>query len=179
MFFALDGNHTLGREESRSGHFLDRRDYCKLHIVSHYVCRLLGPGFPVIPLGMVGADEVGDRLLGEMAKVGLDLRYVGRAEGRGTLYALCLIYPDGSGGNVTENDSACAAVDAGWIAKPSPSSPVSPARGSRWRCPRCRWMPARSCWRWARRTASCASPPSPPPKSSSWPAGSTRLTCWR
>ena len=115
MFFALDGNHTLGREESRSGHFLDRRDYCKLHIVSHYVCRLLGPGFPVIPLGMVGADEVGDRLLGEMAEVGLDLRYVGRAEGRRTLYALCLIYPDGSGGNVTENDSACAAVDAGWI----------------------------------------------------------------
>ena len=117
MFFALDGNHTLGREESRSGHFLDRRDYCKLHIVSHYVCRLLGSDFPVIPLGMVGADEVGERLLGEMEEVGLDLRYVGRAEGRGTLYALCLIYPDGSGGNVTENDSACAAVDAGWIAQ--------------------------------------------------------------
>ena len=115
IFFALDGNHTLGREESRSGHFLDRRDYCKLHIVSHYVRRLLGPGFPVIPLGMVGADEVGERLLGEMAEVGLDLRYVGRAENRRTLYALCLIYPDGSGGNVTENDSACAAVDAGWI----------------------------------------------------------------
>ena len=60
-------------------------------------------------------DDVGDRLLGEMAEVGLDLRYVGRAENRRTLYALCLIYPDGSGGNVTENDSACAAVDAGWI----------------------------------------------------------------
>jgi sugar/nucleoside kinase (ribokinase family) len=117
MFFALDGNHTLGREESRSGHFLDRRDYCKLHIVSHYVCRLLGPGFLVIPLGMVGADDVGERLLGEMDVAGLDLRYVGRAEGRGTLYALCLIYPDGSGGNVTENDSACAAVDARWIAQ--------------------------------------------------------------
>ena len=115
IFFALDGNHTLGREESRSGHFLDRRDYCKLHIVSHYVRRLLGSDFPVIPLGMVGADDVGERLLGEMMEVGLDIRYVGRAEGRGTLYALCLIYPDGSGGNVTENDSACAAVDAGWI----------------------------------------------------------------
>ena len=62
---------------------------------------------------MVGADEVGERLLGEMGEVGLDLRYVGRAENRRTLYALCLIYPDGSGGNVTENDSACAAVDAG------------------------------------------------------------------
>jgi len=120
MFFVLDGNHTLGREESRSGHFLDRRDYCKLHIVSHYVRRLLGSDFPVIPLGMVGADEVADRLLGEMAEVGLDTRYVGRAEGRGTLYALCLIYPDGSGGNVTENDSACAAVDAGWIAQAEP-----------------------------------------------------------
>jgi ribokinase len=120
MFFALDGNHTLGREESRSGHFLDRRDYCKLHIVSHYVRRLLGGGFPVIPLGMVGADEVGDRLLAEMGEVGLDLRYVGRAKGRGTLYALCLIYPDDSGGNVTENDSACAAVDAGWIAQAEP-----------------------------------------------------------
>lgn len=115
IFCALDGNHTLGREESRSGHLLDRRDYCKLHIVAHYVRRLLREGFPVIPLGMVGADDVGDRLLAEMAEVGLDLRYVGQAEGRGTLYALCLIYPDGSGGNVTENDSACAAVDAGWI----------------------------------------------------------------
>ena len=117
MFFALDGDHTLGREESRSGHFLDRRDYCKLHIVSHYVRRLLGAGFPVIPIGMVGEDEVGERLLAEMMEVGLDIRYVGRAEGRGTLFALCLIYPDGSGGNVTENDSACAVVDAGWIAQ--------------------------------------------------------------
>jgi ribokinase len=129
IFFALDGNHTLGREESRSGHFLDRRDYCKLHIVSHYISRLLGPDFPVIPLGMVGEDDVGDRLLGEMATVGLDLRYVGRAEGRRTLYALCLIYPDGSGGNVTENDSASAGVDAGWIARAEPEFARYAGRG--------------------------------------------------
>ena len=129
MFFALDGNHTLGREESRSGHFLDRRDYCKLHIVSHYVRRLLGGSFSVIPLGMVGADDVGDRLLAAMAEVGLELRYVGRAEGRRTLYALCLIYPDGSGGNVTENDSACAAVDAGWIARAEPEFARYTGRG--------------------------------------------------
>ena len=39
-----------------------------------------GGSFPVIPLGMVGADDVGDRLLGEMAEVGLDtaLRWPGR-----------------------------------------------------------------------------------------------------
>ena len=36
-FFALDGNQTLGREESRGGRFLDCQDYCKLHIISHYV----------------------------------------------------------------------------------------------------------------------------------------------
>ena len=123
------GTTRWRREESRSGHFLDRRDYCKLHIVSHYVRRLLGGSFSVIPLGMVGADDVGDRLLAEMAEVGLELRYVGRAEGRRTLYALCLIYPDGSGGNVTENDSACAAVDAGWIARAEPEFARYTGRG--------------------------------------------------
>ena len=61
MFFALHGNHTLGREESRSGYILDRQDYCKLHIVAHYVSALLGPAFPVIPIGKVGDDEPGRR----------------------------------------------------------------------------------------------------------------------
>jgi ribokinase len=111
IFFALDGAHTLGREESRSGHFLDRRDYCKLHIVSHYVQALLGPEFATIPVGKVGRDEVGTRLLEEMRDAGLDLRYVEQAPDRPTLFAVCFIYPDGSGGNLTANDSACAAVD--------------------------------------------------------------------
>ena len=48
-FFALKGNHTLGREESRSGRFIERRDYCKLHIVSHYVKTLLGEDLPRCP----------------------------------------------------------------------------------------------------------------------------------
>lgn len=111
VFFALDGDHTLGREESRSGRFLDRRDYCKLHIVSHYVQALLGPDFTTIPIGKVGRDEVGDRLLAEMREVGLDLRYVEQVDDRPTLFAVCFIYPDGSGGNLTANDSACAAVN--------------------------------------------------------------------
>ena len=45
MFFRLNGDATLGREESRSGYFLDRNDYCKLHIITHYVKALLGPDF--------------------------------------------------------------------------------------------------------------------------------------
>jgi sugar/nucleoside kinase (ribokinase family) len=111
VFFALDGQHTLGREESRSGRLLERRDYCKLHIVCHYVARLLGPAFPVIPIGRVGTDEPGERLLAEMAAVGLDLHYVLRTPGAATLYAICLVYPDGSGGNLTTADSASDLVD--------------------------------------------------------------------
>jgi len=120
MFFALDGEHTLGREESRSGRFLDRRDYCKLHIVSHYMQALLGRGFTTIPIGKVGRDEVGDPLLTEMREANLDLRYVERISDKPTLFDLCFIYPDGSGGNLTANDSACAAVDSACIARAEP-----------------------------------------------------------
>lgn len=114
-FFLLDGGHTLGREESRSGRFLDRRDYCKLHIVCHYVQALLGPGFPVLPIGLLGDDEEGRTLHREMEEVGLDLRRVRTLKGRRTLFSFCFLYPDGSGGNLTTSDSACAAVDAATI----------------------------------------------------------------
>lgn len=53
MFFLLNGDHTLGREESRSGRLENRKDYCKLHIISHYVKTLLGKKFSVIPIGKV------------------------------------------------------------------------------------------------------------------------------
>jgi sugar/nucleoside kinase (ribokinase family) len=110
-FFRLQGNETLGREESRMGQLLDRRDYCKLHIICHYVKALLGDGFPVLPIGMVGDDEAGRRLLGEMTKAGLDLRFVSSIPGAPTLYSFCFLYPDGSGGNLTTGDSASAHVD--------------------------------------------------------------------
>jgi sugar/nucleoside kinase (ribokinase family) len=117
VFFALDGDHTLGREESRSGHFLDRRDYCKLHIISHYVKVLLGPDFEVMLIGKVGKDDVGQRLLDEMRGVGLNLHYVETCPGERTLYSFCYLYPDGSGGNMTVDDSACSKVDSTFIAR--------------------------------------------------------------
>jgi ribokinase len=117
VFFALDGDHTLGREESRSGRFLDRRDYCKLHIISHYVKALLGPEFATIPIGKVGDDDAGHRLLREMEQAGLDMRYVESCPGQQTLAAICLIYPDGSGGNLTVDDSACTRVDESFVAQ--------------------------------------------------------------
>ena len=111
-FFALDGDHTLGREESRSGRLLDRRDYCKLHIVAHYVQALLGPDFETLPIGMVGDDDTGRQLIGEMKEAGLRVDHVKVCPGASTLYSFCFVYPDGSGGNLTTADSACSKVDA-------------------------------------------------------------------
>jgi ribokinase len=117
VFFALDGDYTLGREESRSGHFLDRRDYCKLHIISHYVKVLLGAAFEVIPVGRVGGDDAGLRLLDEMGEAGLNLKYVESCPGEQTLFSFCYLYPDGSGGNLTVDDSACSKVDEKYISR--------------------------------------------------------------
>src|SRR5512139_4115739 len=109
-FFALTGNATLGREESRGGRFLDRRDYCTLHIITHYVKTLLGPLFETLPIGRVGDDAAGQELLREMGRAGLDLRYVEITPGSRTLSSFCLVYPDGSGGNLTTTDSASGLV---------------------------------------------------------------------
>jgi ribokinase len=119
-FFALNGNHTLGREESRAGRFLANRDYCKLHIIAHYVQKLLGAEFISILIGKVGDDSMGHQLLREMSRTGLDIRYVRASPGDPTLYSLCLVYPDGTGGNVTTDDSACTKVDADYVAQAEP-----------------------------------------------------------
>jgi ribokinase len=109
-FFQLNGAHSLGREESRSGHFIDRRDYCKLHIISHYVKALLGESIAVMPIGKVGDDEAGQRLIKEMGLAGLDLRHIQTVAGMQTLFSFCFLYPDGSGGNLTTDNSACDLV---------------------------------------------------------------------
>ncbi len=120
-FFLLNGNHTLGREESRSGRFIDRRDYCKLHIVSHYVKVLLGRTFETFPAGKVGDDDTGGRLYDEMAAAGLNMRYVEKSKNDQTLFSFCFMYPDGSGGNMTTDNSACSKVTPAYICKTEPS----------------------------------------------------------
>jgi sugar/nucleoside kinase (ribokinase family) len=117
IFFALEGSHELGRNESRPGRLLDVRDYCKLHIVAHYPAVLLGARpdggfFIVLPVGKVGIDEVGLRLRAEMSQVGMDTRFVDTVPGRPTLLSVCFQYPDGSGGNITTVDSAAALLSA-------------------------------------------------------------------
>ncbi len=117
VFFELKGNHTLGREESRAGRFLDQRDYCKLHIIAHYVQTLLGPAFTTIPIGCVGQDAAGERLLQEMESVGFEMEHVSALPDEQTLFSTCFIYPDGSGGNLTTGDSANAKVGPAEVKK--------------------------------------------------------------
>jgi len=111
IVYALQGNHELGRNESRLGDLLDSRDYCKLHIVLHYIARLMGstPGsgsFRVWPVGVVGEDATGDRILSEMSHAGIDTRFVRTDPVLKTLSSVCFVYPDGSGGNITSSNSA-------------------------------------------------------------------------
>lgn len=113
IFFALDGNHTLGRTESRAGALLDVRDYCKLHIISHYVAKLLGAHpsgkpFHVLPVGKIGDDGAGRFVLKEMRDVGIDTTLVQTVKGKPTLLSVCFQYPDGSGGNITTDNSAAS-----------------------------------------------------------------------
>jgi len=110
MFFLLNGDHTLGREESRSGRLENRKDYCKLHIISHYVKTLLGKDFSVIPIGKVGKDEIGIKLLAEIDEAGLETDFINSDETKPTLFSFCFIYPDNSGGNITTDDSASSSV---------------------------------------------------------------------
>ena len=111
IFMALEGDHTLGREESRGARLLDQKDYCKLHNVLHYAQTLLGPRFLVVPIGKVGADGIGAVLVEEMRRTGFDMSRVGIVNSA-TLYSVCFLYPNGDGGNLTASGSASDEVTA-------------------------------------------------------------------
>lgn len=114
IFFNLTGNHTLGRDESREGFLLDSKDFCKLHIIEHYVAALLGPSsggsFQTVALGRVGQDENGVKLLEMMRRTGIDVSMVVRDRDAATMFSVCFQYPDSSGGNITTANSASARV---------------------------------------------------------------------
>ncbi len=112
MMFELEGDHTLGREESRAAVLDDCRDFCKLHIMLHYVAMLLGSDhddestFQTVPLGKVGRDPVGKEMVRLMKKAGMDTRYVITTAEAPTLFSVCFLYPDRTGGNITTCCSA-------------------------------------------------------------------------
>lgn len=106
VLFQLQGNDTLGRSESRLGTLTDSRDYCKLHIILHYVATFLRGRIPVHAIGMVGADATGWALKQEMRAAGIETDSVLEDNYHPTMYAVCYQYPDGEGGNITTNNSA-------------------------------------------------------------------------
>jgi len=122
IIFALEGNHTLGRNESRMGAVVDARDYCKLHIVEHYIAALLGltrdqRSFEVIAVGNVGADTSGTTLLREMKDAGINTRYVRVEPDSPTMFSTVFFYPDKSGGNITASNSANSRLNAEQLAE--------------------------------------------------------------
>src|ERR1017187_5762319 len=81
IMYALAGEHELGCNESRLGELLDARDYCKLHIVEHYIARLMGSSrapdsFRVGPIGVVGNAATGRQILTEMSAAGMEMQFV-------------------------------------------------------------------------------------------------------
>ena len=146
MFLAVEGDATIGRTESRAAHLLDARDSCKLHDVVHHVATLLGaepsgrPSFHVVPVGVVGGDDAGERLVGEMSDAGIDVTRIRVDTARPTLFSVCFQYPGGDGGNLTTADSAAATLtvedvervapllDDRTIALAQPEVPMDPRR---------------------------------------------------
>ena len=110
IFFQLQGNETLGRNESRMAALLPYKDYCKQHIILHYISVLLGAkrsgAFQVYPTGKVGNDATGKNLLHQMQSVGMDTSHVTICDALPTLFSVCFQYPDHSGGNITSGQSA-------------------------------------------------------------------------
>jgi sugar/nucleoside kinase (ribokinase family) len=122
VLFQLDGDHTLGRDESRLGQLLPARDFCKLHIVEHYIATLMGSGNAadacnVLAIGVIGEDAVGHKLLQEMNTAGIGTEWVRAVADRPTLFSVSFLYPDGAGGNITASNSAASALDLNDICK--------------------------------------------------------------
>lgn len=114
IFFSIKGNETIGRNESRMATLLPYKDFCKQHIILHYISVLLGAKsdgeFQCYPIGNVGNDETGRNLLNMMKAAGMDITNIGIADNLSTLFSVCYQYPDHSGGNITTNESASSLV---------------------------------------------------------------------
>jgi sugar/nucleoside kinase (ribokinase family) len=114
IFFSMNDNHTLGRNESRMATLQPYKDFCKQHIIMHYIAVLLGAEingkFQSFPIGKVGDDGVGKNLIENMKNVGMDTQHVTLSDNSSTLFSVCFQYPDNEGGNITSENSASSKV---------------------------------------------------------------------
>jgi len=117
MLFYTDIDATLGRSESRLAELSGVKDYCKLHIVFHYVSAFLSPAVKVYPIGFVGNDADGATLLGEIKKVGMEISYIAIDDKLPTMIGICLQYPDKETCNFSSSNSACNNVSPEYVEK--------------------------------------------------------------
>ncbi len=116
ILFQMDGNEPLGRNESRPAVLSDTKDYCKQHIILHYIAKTMYPDVDVYAIGMVGSDAPGAGLFEEMQKAHIHTDCVERNSAP-TLFSVCMQYTDKAVCNVTSSNSASAMVDATYIQK--------------------------------------------------------------
>lgn len=110
VIYQMDGNHPIGKSESRKAYLQPYQDFCKIHIILHYVSKLiqdLALPVKVLPISAVGVDANGRKVLKLLEKVGMELDFVKSLSDRSTLSCICQNYPDGSSSNITEGASAC------------------------------------------------------------------------
>lgn len=115
VLFLVDGDRTLERSESRQAVLSGARDYCKQHIILHYIAKTLFGRIKVYAIGMVGMDAQGKMLKQEMHEAGIETRMVVENGQYPSMYSVCLQYPDNTACNVTAKNSACALVDEAFI----------------------------------------------------------------
>lgn len=115
IFFRSRDNAVLGRNESRMAELSEAKDYCKLHIVFHYLGTLLGDKIEILPIGMVGDDAEGLLCRRQMEAAGMHIKHVGISKAKPTMLSICLQYPDKSGCNITADNSACMEVSREYI----------------------------------------------------------------
>lgn len=124
VLFLMDGERTLERSESRQAVLSGARDYCKQHIILHYIAKTLSGHAKVYAIGMVGKDAQGKRVKEEMREAGIDTAMVVETAQSPTMYSVCLQYPDNTACNVTARNSACALVNEAFIDEQIQSSGV-------------------------------------------------------
>jgi sugar/nucleoside kinase (ribokinase family) len=115
-FFAIDEDRTLGRNESRGARLLDAQDFFKLHIVFHMLAVLTSASPSrrprIVPIGIVGRDGPGRRLVRQMRAIGIDVGHISSTSDHPTTYGIACQYPDGSGFNIGATNGACATISA-------------------------------------------------------------------
>lgn len=115
MLFLSGQQETLGRSESRSVTLSPAKDYCKQQIVLYYTAALLRETIPVYPIGCVGNDSMGDSILEEMRRQGMDVTYISQSPDVPTTISVCLQYPDRETCNFTADNSASGLVTPEYI----------------------------------------------------------------